>query len=119
MFESRVEHYELPEGWTTTRLDEACLRMRQGQILPTNEMKEVGAYPVYGANGRISYTDSYFLDEERVLITCRGSTCGVINMSPAKSFVTNNAMILFEKDFLDKYYLYFALHEFSTMGLRT
>jgi type I restriction enzyme S subunit len=119
MFESRVEHYEFPEGWTTTRLEDACLRMRQGQILPTNEIEETGAYPVFGANGRIGYTDSYFLNEERVLITCRGSTCGVINMAPERSFVTNNAMILFEKDFLNKYYLYFVLQEFSTMGLRT
>ena len=119
VFESRVENYELPDSWGSGRLDEVCDQMKQGKILPQKEIHEIGRYPVFGANGCIGYCDSYFLEEERVLITCRGSTCGTINRSPEKSFVTNNAMILFEKDCLNKDFLFFALQEFSTKGLKT
>ena len=119
VFESRVENYELPDSWGSGRLDEVCDQMKQGKILPQKEIHEIGRHPVLGANGCIGYCDSYFLEEERVLITCRGSTCGTINRSPEKSFVTNNAMILFEKDCLNKDFLFFALQEFSTKGLKT
>ena len=119
VFESRVENYELPDSWGSGRLDEVCDQMKQGKILPQKEIHEIGRHQVLGANGCIGYCDSYFLEEERVLITCRGSTCGTINRSPEKSFVTNNAMILFEKDCLNKDFLFFALQEFSTKGLKT
>ncbi len=119
VFESRVENYKLPDSWGSGRLDEVCDQMKQGKILPQKEIHEIGRHPVFGANGCIGYCDSYFLEEERVLITCRGSTCGTINRSPEKSFVTNNAMILFEKDCLNKDFLFFALQEFSTKGLKT
>ena len=119
VFESQVENYELPDSWGSGRLDEVCDQMKQGKILPQKEIHQIGRYPVFGANGCIGYCDSYFLEEERILITCRGSTCGMINRSPEKSFVTNNAMILFEKDCLNKDFLFFALQEFSTKGLKT
>jgi len=117
--ETRVEDCELPETWGSGRLDEVCHQMKQGKILPQKEIHEIGSYPVFGANGCIGYCEDYFLEEPRVLITCRGSTCGVINRSPARSFVTNNAMILFEKDCLDNDFLFFVLQEFSTKGFKT
>lgn len=119
IFESRVEDYDLPDSWSSGRLDEVCEQMKQGRILPQKEIHKIGKHPVYGANGCIGYCDKYFLNEERILITCRGSTCGTINRSPKKSFVTNNAMILFERNFLDKSFLFFALQEFSTKRLKT
>ena len=116
---TKVEDCEFPKDWSIGRLDEVCHQMKQGKILPRKEIYETGTYPVFGANGCIGYSESYFLEERCVLITCRGSTCGVVNQSPAKSFVTNNAMILFEKDFLEKDFLFFALQEFSTKRLKT
>lgn len=115
---TRVEDCELPKTWRSGRLDDVCHQMKQGKVLPQKEIRETGSYPVFGANGCIGYCEEYFLEEPRVLITCRGSTCGVINRSPARSFVTNNAMILFEKECLDNDFLSFVLQEFSTKGLR-
>lgn len=117
--ETRVEDCDLPQTWGSGRLDEVCYQMKQGKILPQKEIHETGTYPVFGANGCIGYCEDYFLEDQRVLITCRGSTCGVINRSPARSFVTNNAMILFEKECLDNDFLFFVLQEFSTKGLKT
>jgi type I restriction enzyme S subunit len=82
----------LPQDWRVVRLGEVA-GMRQGQVLPTSSFTQYG-YPVYGANGRIGWFSAYTHAEEEVLVTCRGATCGTINISPPKSFITNNAMIV-------------------------
>ena len=56
-------------------------------------MTESG-FPVYGANGQIGYYHSYNHDEPTILITCRGATCGTLNISPPHTYVTGNAMAL-------------------------
>jgi type I restriction enzyme S subunit len=60
-------------------------------------MTEEG-YPVFGANGRIGFYTEYNHEHPTVLITCRGATCGTINVSDPKSYVTGNAMALDELD---------------------
>jgi type I restriction enzyme S subunit len=66
---------------------------KQWKTISTKELKENG-YPVYGANGKIGYYDSYTHEFPTVLITCRGATCGTINISEPKSYVNGNAMAL-------------------------
>lgn len=55
-------------------------------------------YPVFGANGQIGWYDDFNHARETVLITCRGATCGAINVCPAESYVTGNAMALDDLD---------------------
>ena len=100
----------LPKEWRVVRLGEVA-RMKQGRVLPTSSFTKRG-YPVYGANGQIGWFNQYTHAEEEVLVTCRGATCGTINVSPPKSFITNNAMIVtpIQKDRLRKDYLALALH---------
>jgi type I restriction enzyme S subunit len=49
---------------------------------------------VFGANGQIGFYSEYTHAEETVAITCRGATCGTINVAPAMSYITGNAMAL-------------------------
>lgn len=56
------------------------------------EMQPSG-YPVYGANGRIGFADSYTHEVETILIGCRGS-CGTLHVCEPRSYVTGNAMAL-------------------------
>ena len=79
-------------------------------------MTETG-FPVYGANGQIGFYHSFNHEESTVLITCRGATCGTINISPPKAYITGNAMAL---DSLDKgkvllRFLFYAL-KFRGLG---
>jgi type I restriction enzyme S subunit len=99
----------LPAHWRVVRLGEVA-RMKQGKVLPTSSFTRYG-YPVYGANGQIGWFSQYTHAEEEVLVTCRGATCGTINVSPPKSFITNNAMIVtpMQRDRLQKDYLALAL----------
>jgi type I restriction enzyme S subunit len=55
-------------------------------------------YPVYGANGKIGHYTEFNHEKPTVLITCRGATCGTINVCEPKSYVTGNAMALDDLD---------------------
>ena len=66
-------------------------------------------YSVYGANGIIGKYHSYNHKNEQVCITCRGNTCGTVNYTLPKSWITGNAMVINSDDFstiVDKRYLY-------------
>ena len=67
---------------------------------PTIQQTDLTAsgYPVYGANGRIGFYSEYNHEQPTVLLTCRGATCGTVNVCVPKSYVTGNAMALDDLD---------------------
>lgn len=77
-------------------LTEIC-RPRQWPTVPKSQLEESG-YPVYGANGQIGFYSNYNHEHKTVLITCRGATCGTINVCEPMSYVTGNAMALDDLD---------------------
>lgn len=77
-------------------IEDFC-RPRQWPTISQSKLTPHG-YPVYGANGQIGWYTSYNHEIETVLITCRGATCGTINVCPPRSYVTGNAMALDELD---------------------
>jgi type I restriction enzyme S subunit len=83
-------------GWPTEPLTKIC-EPRQWPTISQKELTPEG-YTVYGANGPIGFYSSYNHEEPTVLITCRGATCGTINVSPPKCYVTGNAMALDNPD---------------------
>ncbi|RKQ95410.1 type I restriction enzyme S subunit [Kushneria sinocarnis] len=86
-------------------------RPRQWPTISHEVIRRVGLYPVYGANGVIGFYDSYTHEKPTVAITCRGSTCGEIHLTPEKSYITGNAMALDDLNTsrLDQRYLYHFL----------
>ncbi len=99
----------IPEHWQVVKLGEVA-DMRQGKVLPMHKILG-GPYPVFGANGQIGWNTEYTHANPEVLVTCRGSTCGSVNLSPPKAFITNNAMVVTPRNSggLDKHFLAFAL----------
>src|SRR5438876_11598910 len=100
---------ELPQGWCNALLFDIC-RPKQWQTVATKDLINEG-YPVYGANGRIGFYHSFNHEEPTILVTCRGATCGVLNLTDGRAWVTGNAMAL---DNLDEgvvalKYAYYAL----------
>ena len=92
------------------KLTEICTP-RQWKTIPTNELLDEG-YPVYGANGIIGYYNEYNHENSVVTITCRGATCGTINITEPKSYITGNAMCLdnLQSGILLEYLYYCLLH---------
>ena len=53
-------------------------------------------YLVYGANGIIGRYSEYNHEDRTILMACRGASCGAINISEPRSYITGNAMCLDE-----------------------
>ena len=87
----------------------------QPQTIPTSLLSEDAEYFVYGANGVIGKYTEYNHSEPQICIACRGNTCGAINFSIAKSWITGNAMVVNTDQYsvINKRYLY---HYLSTIN---
>ena len=83
-------------SWPLIKIPTIC-RPRQWPTIPKTDLLTSG-FPVYGANGQIGYYSEYNHENPTVLITCRGATCGTINICEPKSYVTGNAMALDDLD---------------------
>lgn len=79
-------------NYRTVNLYEVC-RPKQWKTISMSEMLKEG-YPLYGANGKIGFYKEYSHEYPTLLITCRGATCGVMNISEPKSYINGNAMAL-------------------------
>lgn len=66
---------------------------KQWKTLSMSDLMDEG-YPVYGANGIIGYYNKYTHEKETLMITCRGATCGTLNVSTPYSYINGNAMAL-------------------------
>ena len=93
-------------------LTDIC-RPKQWKTIAVSDLNENG-YWVYGANGIIGQYKNYNHEESVIMITCRGATCGEINISKPKSWINGNAMCLdnLSKQVMIKY-LYYCLKAFN------
>lgn len=104
VFDAVNSDYELVELGEVTNL-------YQPQTISQKDMVENGQYLVFGANGVIGKYDQYNHEDREVLITCRGATCGTINMSTPRAWITGNAMVAQPVDnkTLNKDFLFYLL----------
>ncbi len=75
------------------KLGEIC-EMYQPKTISTKEMVSTGKYTVFGANGAIGKYDKYNHESPQLLVTCRGATCGSVNISEPFSWINGNAMVI-------------------------
>lgn len=88
---SRMRRQE--EGWTKKPLGSFC-DIYQPETISKKQMSDDGQYPVFGANGKIGRYDRFNHEQSQLLVTCRGATCGSINISEPFSWITGNAMVV-------------------------
>ena len=69
-------------------------KMYQPPTISTKEMITDGEFVVYGANGPIGRYNKFNHEEPQLLVTCRGATCGAVNMSQPFSWINGNAMVI-------------------------
>ena len=84
---------KIPQGWKDCTLGDFC-EMYQPKALGLNNLSDGGKYKVYGANGIIGYYSSYNHENSEIAMACRGNSCGVINRTLPKSWITGNAMVI-------------------------
>ena len=96
-------------SWEMVKLIEIC-RPKQWKTLSMGSLAKSG-YPVYGANGKIGYYNRYTHEFPTLMVTCRGATCGSVNISEPKSYINGNAMAFdnlsgdFDRQFLYYFFL--------------
>jgi len=90
--EPTLRFSEFSREWVKKRLGEIG-KIYQPKTISEKEFIKDG-YCVYGANGKIGYYKEYNHKESQVVIACRGSTCGTINKTEEKSWITGNAMVI-------------------------
>jgi len=68
-------------------------------------------FDVYGANGIIGKYSEYNHEFEQIAVTCRGNTCGTVNFTKPKSWITGNAMVVNVDDskVVNKTFIYYQL----------
>ncbi len=96
------------QGWTYKKLGDIC-DIYQPKTISAKDLVEDGKFLVYGANGVIGRYNSYNHENSEVLLTCRGATCGTINVSEPFSWVNGNAMVIHPQndDIIQSFLVYY------------
>ena len=107
------QYGKLPEGWIDIPISLVC-DMYQPQTISTADLIPNGKYPVYGANGIIGKYNLFNHPKSEILLTCRGATCGSINISKPFSWINGNAMVMHIKEEYDnsinkRYFAFFLM----------
>ena len=105
------------QGKPNIRLSE-CL-LCTSSTLQESDVAEVGAYPVYGANGIVGYLDTYNTTSEAIYIIKDGSGVGAVSCVKGKCSATGTLNILQTKEGFSLRYLYFILKVFSFEPYKT
>ena len=97
------------DDWVEHKLTD-MFEIYQPQTIAKSLMSDDGEFIVFGANGPIGRYHDFNHEEPEVIVTCRGATCGTINMTPPKTWITGNAMVVSPKTSeVSKDFLYWAL----------
>jgi len=109
LFPAEFEETELgwvPNGWIVEPLT-TVTNIVYGKNLPKTKIVNEG-YPVYGGNGIIGSYSHYLYKNPQVLISCRGAASGKVHWTKPFCFVTNNSLVIEEKN-ISSLYIYYSL----------
>ena len=101
----------IPEEWEVKRLGDLCLDIYSGR----NKTRiDSGTYPVYGSTGIIGKTNEYQYEGEKILVARVGAHAGQVCLASGKYDVSDNTIIVENKDY---YSLYFAYQQLIAANL--
>lgn len=90
----------------------------QPQTIASTDLTEDG-YLVYGANGIIGKYRSFNHEKEQICITCRGNTCGTVNFTGPKSWITGNAMVINTDNYAKNVNKRYLFHYLSSINFNS
>ena len=89
---SKFKRVEVISDYPIVQLGDIC-ELYQPKTITQKDLVEDGPYDVYGANGIIGKYHSYNHEHPEIAITCRGATCGTVNLTNPQCWITGNAMV--------------------------
>lgn len=100
-------------NWQTKKLGE-IIKLLYGKSLPKSNRDPYGKYPVYGANGIKSRSNSFYFDRPSIIVGRKGSA-GELNLTEAKFWPLD---VTYYVDFdAKKYDLKFLYYLLCTLNL--
>ncbi|MGY6743611.1 MAG: restriction endonuclease subunit S [Cecembia sp.] len=78
--------------WKQVRLENVFEEFRSGNGITSQQISEVGEYPVYGGNGLRGYTDSFTHSGEYLLVGRQGALCGNIKLVNGHNYISEHAI---------------------------
>ena len=75
------------------KLGDLLFEFHAGKAIQTENIKNKGAYPVYGGNGQRGYTNSYNQNGEYLIIGRQGAYCGNVRYNIGKAYLTEHAIV--------------------------
>lgn len=84
----------IPDNWKVVRLKDIA-KLQSGNGITSDDIDELGDYPVYGGNGLRGYTTSYTNEGDYVLIGRQGALCGNINYAHGKFYASEHAVVVY------------------------
>ncbi len=107
---SNIVSTSLDSDFPLVTLGDLC-DLYQPKTITQKDLIEDGKFVVFGANGIIGRYDQFNHENPEVIVTCRGNTCGTVNMSQPFSWITGNAMVCSPKETskISKDFLFYCL----------
>lgn len=104
----KIRFKNFSDEWENKFLWEISSNIYQPQTIQETDFTKFG-YDVYGANGIIGKYHSYNHELAQIAIACRGNSCGIVNLTKNKVWITGNAMVINVDSIknINKIFLYF------------
>ena len=83
---------DIPEHWQIKRL-RRILRLKAGNGISSEEIREEGDFPVYGGNGIRGFTDRCTHEGDFVLIGRQGALCGNVHLARNRFWASEHAVV--------------------------
>ena len=93
----------IPKEWEVKRLGDLCNDIYSGR---NKYRTELGRYPIYGSTGIIGMTDKYQYEGNKILIARVGAHAGLVSMACGKYDVSDNTIIVENKERSSTYFIY-------------
>lgn len=114
----------MPRSWEVVKLGD-LFKLSSGSTRPSDlaeTLSEKHPYPVYGGNGILGYSQSYFMTEPTLILGRVGVYCGNAYVTNGKCWISDNALytkaILSEFDllYMCEFLRFYDLNRFRHMG---
>jgi type I restriction enzyme S subunit len=83
---------DIPEHWEVRKLKHIAA-MKSGDNLTSEQIVEVGEYPVYGGNGLRGYFNRFNKEGKYLLVGRQGALCGNVHRVDGKFWATEHAVV--------------------------
>jgi len=86
----------IPEHWRIVRL-KSLGSMQIGEGITSEQIEEVGTYPVYGGNGQRGFSEQFTHDGDFVMVGQQGALCGNVHRTSGRFWASEHAIVVTPK----------------------